>query len=141
MEIVNKKKEKKIKTEEQLLKSANSFLKKGEHKKVIEVIDQLISEYVTTRDNKNDIKVTVQDAIIYYNRSLAKYNINDLEGAVEDLNASLSIYELNQAYFQLFIIYNQQNKTQEAIEFLIKSYKLGNLDAVSILSENTNYFN
>ena len=141
MEIVNKKKEKKIKTEEQLLKSANSFLKKGEHKKVIEVIDQLISEYVTTRDNTNDIKVTVQDAIIYYNRSLAKYNINDLEGAVEDLNASLSIYELNQAYFQLFTIYNQQNKPQEAREFLIKSYKLGNLDAVSILSENTNYFN
>ena len=141
MEIVNKKKEKKIKTEEQLLKSANSFLKKGEHKKVIEVIDQLISEYVTTRDNTNDIKVTVQDAIIYYNRSLAKYNINDLEGALEDLNASLSIYELNQAYFQLFTIYNQQNKPQEAREFLIKSYKLGNLDAVSILSENTNYFN
>ena len=122
MEIVNKNKEEKTITEAELLKSA-------------------ICDYVSTRDYSEDIKITVQDAMIYYNRSLAKYNLDDLEGALDDLNASLSIYELDQAYYQLFTIYNQQNKPQEAMEYLIKSYKLGNLDAVSILANNTDYFN
>ena len=141
MEIVNKNQDEKIITEAELLQSVNSFLKNGEHKKAIEVFNQLICDYVSTRDYSEDIKITVQDAMIYYNRSLAKYNLDDLEGALDDLNASLSIYELDQAYYQLFTIYNQQNKPQEAMEYLIKSYKLGNLDAVSILANNTDYFN
>ena len=60
---------------------------------------------------------------------------------IDDLKISVSISELNQAYYQLFVIYHNQDKRQEGIDYLVKSYKLGNKEAENILRQNTNYFN
>jgi tetratricopeptide (TPR) repeat protein len=141
MGLFDRKKEEKLTGEPALFLMAASLLQNGEHQKSLEVFNKLISEYVSNRVNFNDTEIAEQDAMIYYNRSLAKYYLNDMQGAIDDLKISVSISELNQAYYQLFVIYHNQDKPQEGIDYLVKSYKLGNKEAENILRQNTNYFN
>lgn len=82
-----------------------------------------------------------QDAGFHYNRSIAKSNLNDFDGAFRDLHKSISLYELPQANFEIFRLNHQLGKPQDGIDFLVRAYKMGHPSAESVLRENTNYFN
>jgi tetratricopeptide (TPR) repeat protein len=134
-------KEDKLPEDASLFLIAVSLLQNGDYQKSVETFNILISQHIKNRVNINDSDFAEQDAMIYYNRSLAKYYLHDMQGAINDLKISISIHELNQAYYQFFVIYENQNKPQVGMDYLVRSYKLGNKEAEKLLRENTNYFN
>lgn len=82
-----------------------------------------------------------QDSGFHYNRSIAKSNLHDYDGAFRDLHKSLELYELPQANFEIFRLNHQLGKPQDGISYLVRAYELGHPSAEDILRENTNYFN
>jgi len=125
----------KLPYEAQLYLLAISALQNGEHQKSLDLFNNLINNHM----NKSNL--TDQEAGFYYNRSIAKTQLNDIEGAINDLKTSIKIHELNQAYYELFRLYQFKEEPQKGLTYLIKAYELGNENAEQILRENTNYFN
>lgn len=82
-----------------------------------------------------------QDAGFHYNRSIAKSNLNDFDGAFKDLHKSISLFELSHANFEIFRLNHQLGKPQEGMEYLVRAYKMGHPSAEEVLRNNTNYFN
>ena len=125
----------KLPYEAQLYYSAISCLQNGEYHKALNLFDELISNHI---DESN---LTDQEAQFYYNRAIAKTQLDDVDGAIEDLKKAIKIYDLHQAYYELFRLYHSKNEPQSGLNYLVKAYKLGNKNAEKILRESTNYFN
>ncbi len=101
----------------------------------------LLNEYIKMIEGLN-IPLTSDDAVFYYNRSIVKDNLNDVDGAIVDLKKCIKICDLHQAYFALFqLLFYKKNEKQEALNFLIKAHEAGSDKAEPILRINTNYFN
>lgn len=115
---------------------AISALQKGNHEEAL----KLFNEYIHMIENQN-MPLTEDDASFYYNRSIAKTQLDDIDGAIEDLIKCLKIAEIHQAYLELFRLYRFKQDAQTGIKYLIRSYELGNKEAEKLLQENTNYFN
>lgn len=82
-----------------------------------------------------------QDAGFHYNRSIAKSNLHDFDGAFKDLHKSISIFELAVANFEIFRLNEQLGKPNDGMDFLVRAYKMGHSNAEDVLRNNTNYFN
>lgn len=82
-----------------------------------------------------------QDAGLLYNRSIAKSNLRDYRGAIDDLERSIEIFEIPQANFEIFRINHELGKTNEGMSYLVRAYKMGYPQAEEVLRNNTNYFN
>lgn len=82
-----------------------------------------------------------QDAGFHYNRSIAKSNLHDFDGAFRDLHKALSLFELAETNFEIFRLNHQLGKPQEGTEFLVRAYKMGHPMAEDFLRNNTTYFN
>lgn len=82
-----------------------------------------------------------QDAGFHYNRSIAKSNLQDFDGAFRDLYKSLSLFELAVTNFEIFRLNHQLGKPEEGTEFLVRAYKMGHSSAEDYLRDNTTYFN
>jgi tetratricopeptide (TPR) repeat protein len=57
---------------------------------------ELFNEYITSIE-KSGATLDADDAIFYYNRSIAKTQLNDMSGAIDDLSESISI---NPSFYQ-----------------------------------------
>lgn len=115
---------------------AVTSLQKGNHQEAL----KLFNEYIHMIENQN-IPLTEDDASFYYNRSIAKTQLDNIDGAIDDLLKCVQIAEINQAYLELFRLYRFKQDAQTGIQYLIRSYELGNKEAEHLLKENTNYFN
>ncbi|HZX57190.1 MAG TPA: hypothetical protein VFE54_00635 [Mucilaginibacter sp.] len=99
-----------------------------------------LNEYISMLEGLNQ-PLTADDAIYYYNRSVAKVGLDDIDGAIEDLNKCVAISKIHQAYFQLFKLHDFKRDSRAALDALIDAYENGNTEAEAILREHTNYFN
>ncbi|RRJ89725.1 tetratricopeptide repeat protein [Flavobacterium macacae] len=115
---------------------AISALQKGNYQEALKLFD----EYILMVENQN-LPLNEDDASFYYNRSIAKSQLDDIDGAMEDLVKCLRIAELHQAYLELFNLYRFKQDAQTGTKYLIRAYELGNKEAEKVLRENTNYFN
>lgn len=125
----------KLPYEAQLYLLAISALQNSEYQKSLDLFNDLINNHM----NKSNL--TDQEAGFYYNRSIAKTQLDDIDGAINDLKTSVKIHELEQAYYELFRLYQFKEEPQKGLTYLIRAYELGNDNAEKILRENTNYFN
>lgn len=100
---------------------------------------RLLNEYIYMIEGLSK-PMTQDDAVFYYNRSIAKVGLNDIEGAIDDLQKCLKIAKLHQAYYELFRLQKSHGNNQLALEALVNAYETGSQDAEKILRENTNYF-
>ena len=125
----------KLPYEAQLYLLAISALQNNEYRKSLDLFNDLINNHM----NKSNL--TDQEAGFYYNRSIAKTQLDDIDGAIDDLKASVKIHELEQAHYELFRLYQFKGEPQKGLTYLIRAYELGNENAEKILRENTNYFN
>ena len=82
-----------------------------------------------------------QDAGFHYNRSIAKSNLHDFDGAFRDLHKSLSLFERSETNFEIFRLNHQLGTPQEGMPFLVRAYEMGHPSAEDILRNNSNYFN
>lgn len=130
-----KKESEKLPYEAQLYLQAISALQNNEYEKSLDLFNDLI------KDNINQSDLTEHEANLYYNRSIAKTQLDDIDGAITDLKTSIKIHELEQAHFELFRLYEFKDEPQNGLTYLIRAYELGNENAEEILRENTNYFN
>jgi tetratricopeptide (TPR) repeat protein len=101
---------------------------------------RLLNEYITMLEGLSQ-PLTDDDGVYYYNRSIAKVGVNDIDGAIEDLNKCVKLAQLHQAYFELFKLHNHKGRDRQSLDALIKAYECGSQEAETILRENTNYFN
>ena len=126
----------KLPYEAQLYLLAVSSLQQGEYAKSLKLFNELIDKYTY-----NKPEYAEQESGFYYNRSIAKTQLDDIDGAIQDLKTSINIYELHQAYFELFKLYHFKGEPQSGMSFLIRAYELGSSEAEKVLRNNTNYFN
>lgn len=101
---------------------------------------KLLNEYIKMIEGFAQ-PLTSDDAVFYYNRNIAKTQLNDIDGAIEDLKKCVAICDFEPAYFELFRLSHAKGENEKSIKYLIKAYELGNKEAETILRQNTNYFN
>jgi tetratricopeptide (TPR) repeat protein len=101
---------------------------------------KLLNEYIKMIEGFSK-PLTEDDAAFYYNRALAKENLNDIDGAIIDLEKCNSIANLHQSYLRLGSLQQQKGQSDKSIKNIVRAYELGNQEAENILREYTNYFN
>jgi tetratricopeptide (TPR) repeat protein len=99
----------------------------------------LLNEYITRIEGFG--KLSSDDGVWYYNRSIAKEALLDKNGAIDDLKKCLIVTKLHQAFYRLAILQSQCGENKESLTNLVNAYELGNTDAEIQLREYTNYFN
>lgn len=115
---------------------ALAALQNGNFSEALKYLD----EYITMLEGLTQ-PLTCDDAVFYYNRNIAKTQLNNIDGAIEDLKKCISICDMHQAYFELFRLLHFKGENKNSLNYLVKAYELGNKEAEQILRENTNYFN
>lgn len=81
-------------------------------------------------------ELDADDAIMYYNRAIAKTQLSDLDGAVQDLNTAISI---NPSFYHAFAergkIYMAKEKYSKAINDYTKSLEINPSNASHYLCQ------
>jgi len=85
-----------------------------------------LNEYISTLERSNE-PLTADDAIYYYNRSIAKVGLDDIDGGIDDLNKCVAISKIHQAYFQLFKLYDFKRNDRAALNALVDAYESGSI--------------
>ena len=99
----------------------------------------LLNKYINRLESLSE-PLTKDDAILYYNRAVTKEQLNDLDGAVMDLERCNAIASLHQSFLKLGSLQQKLGRSEESINNIIIAYKLGNDEAENILRKYTNYF-
>lgn len=100
---------------------------------------KLLNEYIKMLEGITQ-PLTADDGVFYYNRALAKENLGDIDGAINDLEKCNTLAQLHQAYLRLGSLQQKKGKSDKAISNIIKAYELGSQEAEEILRKHTNYF-
>lgn len=65
-----------------------------------------------------------QEGILLFQRSYAYIEMDEIELAIQDLNKSISYHALPESYYNLALLYYEQNNIEKAEENIRKAYRL-----------------
>ncbi|NUY81275.1 tetratricopeptide repeat protein [Flavobacterium sp. MAH-1] len=109
------------------------YLAKNDYAKALQIYDKAISlspkvaaDGTTEVSSKAKLQDNVSASLLYNNRGYAKMKLGDLNGAMSDVNQSISLSADNSyAFRNRALIYNEQNNVEAACQDVKKALELG----------------